>query len=842
MRIRLLLIAVILLQACTHQKKEVLKLDTSWEFKNKADSVWRSARVPGTVHTDLMAHKQIKDPFEGKNEEDVQWIEEEDWEYRTQFRLDDSQLNSDHIEIQFKGLDTYATVYINDEKMLTANNMFRSWNKDIKPFVQQGNNRLRVVLHSPMKMAREQAKSISYKLPAGNDQSDEKLSVFTRKAPFQYGWDWAPRLVTSGIWKPVHISFWDEARITNAHIIQKNHTNKNVDIVAKYTVESDSAQEYTLSVQLDSEEPISKKIRLQKGKNTDSLTFSISNPEYWWTNGLGTPHLYNLTSTLSSPSGELDSHSVQIGIRTLELVQEKDSIGRSFYFKLNGKKLYMKGANVIPMDSFIPRVSKEDQQTLFSTAKASNMNMLRVWGGGVYGSDYFYQLANEHGILVWQDFIFANSMYNLSDEFKQNVTQEVRQNILRLRNHPSLALWCGNNEIDIAWHNWGWQDRYSESEQEKIWGDYQTLFTELIPDQIAELSPKIPYVSTSPLSNWGTPENFNYGSMHYWGVWHGEDKFEQFKDNVPRFMSEYGFQSYPQYSTVASFADSSEMSLYSDVMKWHQKSYKGNRLLETHMNQYYNPPKDFKSFLYVNQLVQAKGISMAIANHRQQKGHNMGTLYWQLNDVWPVASWSSMDYFQHWKAAQYAVKKSYRDLFLTVDDLADDVNIHLISDRLQQVSGTLTVQLIDFDGQLLNSYKKEVSITENAANRVLTLSKEDFMDQHDLASSLLYVSFQNKKDSVSTLHYFKEEKYLKLKDGTIKSTLTNNAETYTLRLHSPTLIKNLRLSTPRSENLHFSDNYFDLLPNKTYTITFKSKQPIEKKDIEYFSLVNSFVP
>jgi beta-mannosidase len=411
--------------------------------------------------------------------------------------------------------------------------------------------------------------------------------------------------------------------------------------------------------------------------------YEIKSPKLWWPNTWGEPNLYPINVSLIENENIIDQSEKKVGLRTVELVQEIDSIGQSFYFKVNGIPFFAKGANYIPQSNFLPSVSKEQYESLILDAKTANMNMLRVWGGGIYENDIFYDLCDEHGILVWQDFMFAGSMYPGDKAFVENVRQEVRDNIIRLRNHPCIALWNGNNEMDVAWFNWGWQKSFgwSAADSAKIRQDYEKIFHQLIPDQIRELDSDRFYTATSPLSNWGKPENFNRGSMHYWGVWHGQDNFEDYHKNVGRFMAEYGFQSFPSINTILKFADSTDLNLNSDVMKWHQKSYVGNGLILKQIKRYFSEPLDFADFIEKSQQTQALAMQIAIDAHRLKKGHCWGTLFWQLNDSWPGPSWSARDVYGNHKNILKELPVLFAPIALIPKIKGENLEFFLVSDK-----------------------------------------------------------------------------------------------------------------------------------------------------------------
>ncbi len=656
----LFILPLLFLLACTSKKKESptpIKLG-AWEFQY--EDKWYPATVPGVIHTDLLHNQLIEDPFKDNNELDLQWIEERDWKYKTNFLVSELQLSQEHIEITFEGLDTYAEVVLNGEKLISSNNMFRIWSADIKPHLQIGENQLEVNFTSPINYNDSIYKNYPFQLPSGSETKEPRVGSFTRKAAYQFGWDWAPRFVTCGIWRPVKINIWNKAKINDVHCYTTNLSDNSATIKVKLEIEAavKNAELTTTQIQINDTTLL---YGLKDGINQIEYEFTVDNPKLWWCNGEGEPYLYDLNVSLTTNDNSTQTKNIKYGIRTIELVNEPDSIGTNFYFKLNGKPVFMKGANYIPQDVFLPRVSNKKYENLLTSVAAANMNMLRVWGGGIYENDIFYNLCDELGILVWQDFMFAGSLYPNTIEFMETVEEEIKENVIRLRNHPSIALWCGNNEIEVAWNNWGWQKQYNYSELDSlnIWDDYAQLFHNIIPTIVGELDKTRSYTSTTPLSNWGTSKNFNHSSMHYWGVWHGKEPFENFDKNVGRFMVEYGFQSFPKMETLQQFIADSNLTIDTEVMKNRQKSYIGNGLMLEHIKQYYSEPTSFPEFVALSQKTQAKAMQMAIQAHLNKQPHCMGSLFWQLNDCWPGPSWSVIDYLGNKKEAYNTVKKEF---------------------------------------------------------------------------------------------------------------------------------------------------------------------------------------
>ena len=768
----------------------------NWTFNKQNETKKHKATIPGTVHTDLFQNQLIPDPFFGNNEKQLQWIENENWEYETHFTLSESELKNQNIDLEFEGLDTYATVYLNGKVVLEADNMFRKWNISAKSHLKIGTNHLKVVFHSAVQKGKEEAKKLSYTLP-------EKERVFVRKAQYQFGWDWGPRFVTAGIWKNVKLKFWNSAKIENIKYSQIELNDEKA--ILEFTTEIYVSKVKTIQLKINEK---SQTFNLKKGKNKIKMQYEITNPKLWWCNGLGDANLYPFTIEIQQKKQFLDAKKLNIGLRTIELIQEKDQVGKSFYFKLNGKSVFMKGANVVPPDSFLPRVSDSTYFSLVENAKKANMNMLRVWGGGVYFDDAFYEACDAKGILVWQDFMFACSMYPGDEEFVENVKQEVIDNVNRLQNHPSIAIWCGNNENDEGWHNWGWQKQfnYSKADSTQIWNDYKKVFHEMIPKTLDSLLPKEKniYWSSSPSIGWGRKESLLQGDSHYWGVWWGKEPFEIYEKKVGRFMSEYGFQGMPNLETLQKVMNQEDLNFTSEAFKNHQKHPTGFETINEYMERDYVVPKDFEDYAYISQLLQARGMKIAIEAHRRAKPYCMGTLYWQFNDCWPVTSWSSLDYYGNWKAFHYQAKRSFENLLLSVNEENEMYKVFLVNDNFESYSGRLELELLSFDGKSLWENSKEVTVEENTSINVYEIPKDEF-EKFDLKSSVLKVNWEGIKIN----HFFAKPKDLKLQKPHIEIKIIND---FMIEISSDVLAKDVFLS---SENqVFFEDNYFDLLPNE----------------------------
>lgn len=796
---------------------DTIALVNNWQFKNYTDSTWSKASVPGNIHSDLLRNNFIKDPFIGSNALELQWISDTDWEYRTEFQLDNATLSKKHVELTFEGLDTYATVYLNDSIILKSNNAFRTFNIDVTKLLRK-DNYLHIIFEKTSTYETLAKAKLPYELPEGN-------RIFTRKAQFQYGWDWGPVLNTSGIWRPITLSSWNDFKIRNAYIEQ---TELSEDL-ATFRVD--------LEVSSTLQDPISYEIYINDTLNAEVLTtnpseinFQIENPTLWWPHNIGTPYLYDIKIIAKKNRTVLDTISIKKGIRTIELITEKDSIGQSFYFKVNGVDVFMKGSNYIPQHSLQDQVSPAHYEQLIQNVVDANMNMLRVWGGGIYEDDLFYDLCDEKGILVWQDFMFACAMYPGDTEFLENLKQEAIDNVKRLRNHVSIALWCGNNENNEAWHNWGWQRGRSAEEKTEIWDNYLKVFDTLLPN-IVKSHTNTDYWESSPKYGRLNPLYKTEGDAHDWWLWHSGYPFEHLEENVPRFMSEFGFQGFPSHEVMRYINQSEAISMSSIGFMSHQKHNRGFELIKEYMQRDFPVPNQPEDYVYMSQLLQAYGMTKGLEAHRRARPYTMGTLYWQLNDVWPSVSWSSLDHFGNWKALHYFTKKAFKNVLISSHTQNDTLKTYVINDMPHPLQGELHIQIKDFNGHELWSKKSTIDVAKNSSEvkHVLDLKHLEF----DYSSIIIVSSFNNE-----TFYYYLESpKNLKLKKEEIKKRITKTESGFTVEMTSKTLQKGVFLHT--SEQGHFSDNFFDLLPNQIHQIDFKT-DATTLKDLKIKTL-NDFI-
>jgi beta-mannosidase len=787
---------------------------------------WTPAEVPGCVHTDLLRAGKIPDPFAGTNEKGLQWIERTDWEYRSIFVVDAALLARERVEIVFEGLDTYADVSVNGARVLATDNMFRTWRAEIKPRLVSGTNTVVVHFRSPIAVAKPLYDRLGYTLPATNDQAPEMVSMFTRKAPYHYGWDWGPRFVTSGIWRPARIEAWDEARLDDVQVFQRALGDAQARLEVDAVVVAVRPGRGHLTVALPGGAgplAVSDKL-LVRGRNEIRMTAVIEKPERWWPNGLGPQRLYTLETALETGGVARGARQTRIGLRTLEVVNQRDAAGKSFTIKVNGAPVFMKGANWIPADSFVTRVTDARYRQLLQSAADANMNMIRVWGGGIYEDDRFYEICDELGLLVWQDFMFACSMYPGDAAFVENVRQEAIENVRRLRNHASLALWAGNNEIEAAWQQWGWQLRFhlSRAAQAIIWRDYQRLFHDVLPHVVASEDPGRFYTRSTPSADEDDvpPGKLGWGDMHYWSVWHASAPYEDYAANVSRFMSEYGFQSFPLLESVTRYAPPSEWRIDSPVMLSHQRHPRGNALVRTYMDRDFRVPQDFGAFLYLSQVLQARVIQFGAEAHRRRMPYNMGSLYWQLDDCWPVASWSSIDYYGRWKALQYAARRFFAPVLVSPADENGTLRVYLVSDRRTDLPAHLTLRLVDLDGGGERwRFDRDVTVKALTSEVQFSAWKRDILKGADPTRVVLSAELRG-ADGASigrNLFYFVKTRDLALPTPELGLTVTPHRIGATVRITARRFARAVWLSTP-GEDGAFSDNFFDLLPGETATV------------------------
>ncbi len=802
-----------------------------WFLREKGSKELIKAEVPGSVQLNLYRAGIIEDPFYRDNEEKNRWIGEKDWEYLTEFSIPEEILKKENIEIVFKGLDTFADVFLNEKKILVSDNFFRDWRVNVKGILKK-RNKLRILFTSPIKIIKEKKSEYPYGKPTAD-------YIFVRKPAYQFGWDWAPVYITMGIWKPVYIESWNNLRLKDVRVVQKEIKREYANLDFIFDIISTKNQKAKLVLSNKKEKfKIKKNILLKKGDNKITINYILLKPKLWWPHNIGEPYLYDFKAKLIQGNRIRGKWSKKIGIREIKLMREKDQLGESFYFKINGRPVFIKGANFIPQDVFLSRIRSKQYEKLIKDAVKSNINMLRIWGGGFYENDIFYELCDKYGILVWQDFMFACALYPADKNFLENVKTEAIYNIKRLRNHPSLALWCGNNEIYEGWGHWGWQKMYSKKNRKKIVDDYNKLFLNLLPELVKKYDSNRPYIHTSPLTNWGEKKLNIKGDVHYWGVWHGQEPFEVFekKEKIGRFVSEFGFQSFPDMKTIKEFTEKEDRTLNSEIIKAHEKHPIGLKIIKKYMKEYFDIPVLLEDFVYMSQLLQAYGIGMGIESQRRAKPMCMGTLYWQFNDCWPVISWSGIDWRGRWKALQYKVRKLYSNIIISPIVKENLLRVYVISDSNEDKKVELQLFLKDFFGNNLFSESRNILLKAGRSKVYYEETLENLLKNAKKDEVFLYAILKDKynKTLSERYFYFVKPKDLKLVKPVVKISVERDFDGYNLIIKTDKLAKYMYLSY-ENYNGFFTNNYFDLMPGITKKVKFITtatlKNPIKELKI-----------
>ena len=856
---------ILLLTKVNHaQKISTISLNDHWHFMPAAallvppkkddlgqniQSAGYATQLPNTALNALFENGAIEDPFYGINEKRLQWLEKKDWIFEKTFDVDPSVLNNEKIDLILRGLDTYAEVSVNDVFVLKADNMFRTWQADIKKALKPQGNVLKIYFTSPVAIEKKKAADA----PVDYPDVYNTTRAYTRKAQFHYGWDWGPRLLTCGL-ESAELIVWNQAKIENVFIKQGKLTADSVKLQAQVTVNATQKAEGNFEITINGK-TFTQKAALTEGVNMVAIDAHILHPKLWWTHDLGTPFLYDVDISFQSKSlsneigeGNIENKQMRIGIRTIELMTEKDEKGGTFYFKLNGKPIFAKGANYIPQHYFQEKVKPQDNLQMINNAVEANMNMLRVWGGGIYETDHFYQTCDEKGLLIWQDFMYACAMYPGDKAFLENAKAEAIEQVQRLRNHPCIALWCGNNEINEAWHNWGWQPRFNPDQKEIIWSAYQALFNKILPDAVSQYANNTSYWESSPSFGRYNNKSYTEGDSHDWFVWHDEKPFEHFEQRVPRFMSEYGFQSFPDWATIESFTKPEERELTSEVMLLHQKHPKGNQLIKKYMAWDFRLPKTFKDFVYVSQILQAHGIGKAIEAQRRAKPYCMGTLYWQLNDVWQVASWSSIDNFGRWKALQYKAREVYANVLISPVVEKNYLRVHIVNDSVGFKSD-LSIQSFDFTGKKIFDDTKTVEVKTDTSGEFYNVSFKELLKDSATAQNAYVVLTLKQGDTILSkrIAYLVPPKDLNLMKRDIFKEITPTKGGFLIKLKCSVLCKSVQLACNVTASGAwqpgwFNENYFDILPNQEKVIFYKTKAIFDDfvKGFEIKSLVDTY--
>jgi beta-mannosidase len=814
-------------------------LNGIWQFRPPGTAAWLAATVPGGVHTDLLALSRIPDPFIGDNELAVQWVAESDWEYRRVFRADPRLLTEEKQYLVCDGLDTLAEVTLNGKLLGKTENQFRAWRFDVTGMLKDRENELVVIFRSPLAFIR--ARQEKQPLTGGGDIPG---GPHLRKSPYHWGWDWGPKLPAIGIWKEIRLEGRSIARLEDVHIRQ-NHAAGKVRISVRMAVQAVAGQPALSRAVLSAPDGSRSTAEAPVTDGVAEIIIDVANPRLWWPNGMGTQELYSLEVVLEAGGALLDRRSYQLGLRTIKLKRDPDAWGESFTFLVNGVPLFAKGADWIPADSFTPRVSNNHMRSLLQSAVDANMNILRIWGGGTYGEDRFYDLCDRLGILIWQDFMFACGIYPDDDAFAENVRIEALENVRRLRHRASLALWCGNNEMEQGWCDWKW-NKPDDPGNQRLKAGYDRMFHQLIPSVVAKEDPDRPYWPSSASSGepFVDPNGQQRGDMHYWGVWHERKPFTAYREQFPRFASEFGFQSLPPFKTIQTFSAPADRNLTSYIMEHRQRSGPGNRVILSQMLDTFRMPKDFPALAYLSMILQAEGMRIGVEHWRRNRARVSGTIIWQLNDCWPAISWASLDYYGRWKALHYAARRFYAPILLSVEDTGERRAIHITNDLARSWEGEVRWRLETCAGKVMEKGRRKVSAVPLSDTPILALDFSDrISDENRRRIVFVCELWQGRSRVASCVSPFAPIKHIELEQPGLKVKVAKTGGGLSFDISAKNLALFVEIALDGSDAV-FSDNYFDLPAGATTRITV----PLPKgwtlarvrKAIRIRSLVDSY--
>lgn len=816
--------------------KDTIDLTGIWEFTIDrrsniselpqgliSSTKWMAAEVPGTVHTDLLANGKIEDPFYRDNELKVQWVSEVGWMYRREFHVPEEMLAMDAVQLVAEGLDTFSTVLVNGHEIARTQNMFIKHRIDVKQILHPGENEIQIEFDSPV-LRSKRYEDMYGKLSA----SHEDYRVYARKAQYSFGWDWGPKLPTSGIWRPIYIEAFDSIRIEDVYVetnLNESLTLARLSVHVKTEIFSSNEVPLTATVALNGEQR-----ELEIHDPVFTLPFEIENPELWWPAGFGEQPLYELGVRICAGSRIADARSIRCGIREVELLQEEDQWGQSFSFKINRVPLFCKGANWIPVDTFIPRIRPEEYRELLEAARDANMNMLRVWGGGIYEEGIFYELCDQLGLLVWQDFMFACGAYPEHDEFQTNVSKEVESVVQGLRNHPSIIIWCGNNENEWIWKS------FTDRPLEEMPG--YNLFHHLIPNICQALDATRPYWPSSPFGG-EDPNSAAEGNRHQWDIWSGWEDFTSVKDDGGRFITEFGFQAPANFATFGSVTAEGDRSPQSEIMEFHNKQEEGTDRMIRFLAAHVQMPTTFEDFIYKGQIIQGEALKHCIEHWRRKMFRTSGALIWQLNDCWPVSSWSLIDSDLKPKAAYYYVKKAFTPVLVSLTENEEKIEVWITNDTLNAWQAILRLRCMDFDGEIDFTKNIELNVRGNSSSQACELNRQELAITSAVRQYLkAELLVENKVVSENRL-FFARIKDLEIPRPIIQKKLEKVDERKcVLKLRSSHFAKSVRVET--NCNTQIEDNYFDLEANiqKTVDISLMENQKLVVGGIFVHSLLN----
>ena len=766
-------------------------------------------QIPGSVYSALLAGSYIPDPYYRDNELQILPLMDNDFTFSDTFMAEKKAGEYDSVLLRFEGIDTLADIFLNDIFLGSTCNMHRTYEFDIAESLREGENTLRVELHSPTRYIKEEDE----KVYTGGSWDAMEGFPHLRKAHCMFGWDWGPRLPDAGIFREVSLLYITKSRFDSVYITQEHEEGRvtlDFDVALELFTEEDNT-----SIEVIVTDPEGRTYVPAEGSDPEDYHIVITDPKLWWPRGYGEQPLYQVKLTLFSGDGTvLDTYERRIGLRTLTVNTDKDEWGECFAHEVNGVKIFAMGADYIPEDNLFSRINKERTRKLLSDAAAVNHNSIRVWGGGYYPDDYFFDICDELGLLVWQDFMFACASYELDDDFERNITAEIRDNVRRLRHHACLALWCGNNEMETQTLDKAWKPSIKQKY------DYIKIFEYIIPHILQEEDPVTFYWPSSPSSggNYDDPWDENRGDTHYWAVWHGNKPFTDYRNYHFRYLSEFGFQSFPCMQTVETFTEPQDRNIFSRVMEMHQRNTSANGKIMNYLSATYLYPKDFDQLLYASQLLQADAIRYGVEHFRRNRGRCMGAVVWQLNDIWPVASWASIDYYGRWKALHYAEKRMFAPVMISCEETGElserpfcvsephpilvKARLHVANETMQEVKGTVKWKVCLPDSSVLLERGQELTVPALDGVWLDQIDLEDFEERKIHISYAFIVNGEVVSENsclfTAPKHYFFEDPRLSVRAEGNKVTV--RAEKYA---------KNVMIENADG-SLKLSDNFFDM--------------------------------
>ncbi len=798
----------------------ILDLNGNWKMKNVNNEKWIEASVPGSVYLDMLNAQIIDDPYFGENEKTVRDISYNDFEYERDFEVSEQLFAEQKVFLVCEGIDTCADIYINNSFISSVNNMHCTYRFDIKKYIRQGANKIKVYFHSPTKYVEQ--KNGELRLRKAHGAMDGAAHI--RKASYMFGWDWGPQLPDMGIWKSILIKGYSNEALEDVYITQK-HRNGTVDINIHVKKEKWVDQESSLRVDIKNPEGAKISKEITSHNIEEYIHMKIENPMLWWPNGYGDQPLYTIDIVLKKDETILDFRKYRIGLRTITVNQEKDQWGKSFAFNVNGIPIFAMGADYIPEDNLLGRCSYKRSEKLIKSCEKANFNCIRIWGGGIYPNDYFLDLCDEYGIIIWQDLMFACMVYNMENDFIELISKEISDNAKRIRHHACLGLWCGNNEIEWMLH----EGRFSTVMNPKLKDDYIKQFEVLLPELVKRLDPNTFFWGSSPSSGYDSenPNDEKFGDMHYWEVWHDTKPFSVYRDTFPRFMSEFGLQSFPGMKTIESFTFPEDRNIFSSVMENHQKNEGCNVKIFQYISENYKYPKDLASLVYLSQIIQAEGIKYGVEHWRRIRGRCMGTIYWQLNDCWPAASWSSLDYYGRWKALHYYAKRFYAPVIASICEKDEKLELHVTNEKLDEFEGVLEWKLCKKDGDILAKGSKGIYVPAMSSQMCERLDFIQSLNNLDLKRETYFAyklkMYSNIVDCGTLL--FVKPKHFKWKKPQFDISVEEIEDRFIITIKSNAFAKYVEVEFTKYDAI-LSDNYFDILPGET------KKVEICKNDME----------